>query len=387
MSLAADVKARVSLVEVAGRALTWDLRKSIPAKGDWWAPCPFHGEATASFHVTETGGAGGQFYCFGCHAKGSVVDFVMADRGLSFGDAVKALAREGGVDTVADPARQAEVEAAAKKRRDDAARAAQRIAAHNLTRARDLWGRCTPDHPALAEYLEGRGIRLGVLGGVPATLRFHPELPATDRSGQVVHTGPAMVAAIGRKGRFVGVHRTWIDGPARARLPDGAKVPKQMLGETGAIFGQPVMLAPRAALVLVGEGIETTLAALAAFRHRRPGVPVTAEAALTLGALAGAADPAAPAPALIGANGRPVPSEIPDPARPGWVPAAHHRAAVVLADPSTKCPASAEANANRALAKLRVLCPDGAALRVPLGRFDHPDDFADLALKGTLYAE
>lgn len=385
MSLSADVKARVSLVEVAGRVVTWDVRKSTPRRGDWWAPCPFHGEATASFHVTESGGAGGQFYCFGCNVKGSVVDFVMAQRGLSFGDAVKALAREGGIDSVADPARQAAVEAEARKRRDAAEREAARMAAHNLARARDLWSACAPADPRLADYLEGRGIRLGAIGGVPPTLRLHPALPATDRSGQVVHVGPAMVAAIGRKGRFVGVHRTWIDGPARARLSDGSKVPKQMLGETGAIFGAPVQLARPAPLVLVGEGIETTLAALAAFRHRRPAADVTAEAALTLGALAGAADPAAPASEALGANGRPVPSAVPDPCRPGWVPASWHKAAVILADPSTKCPASAEAHATRALAKARALCPVGAHLRVPLGRFDHPDDFADLALKGTLY--
>ena len=48
--------------------------------------CPFHSERSASFKAYP--GQRG-FYCFGCHANGSVIDFVMKFFGLSFGDAVK----------------------------------------------------------------------------------------------------------------------------------------------------------------------------------------------------------------------------------------------------------------------------------------------------------
>ena len=41
--------------------------------------CPFHQERTASFKVYED-----SFYCFGCHASGSVIDFVMRYFGLDF---------------------------------------------------------------------------------------------------------------------------------------------------------------------------------------------------------------------------------------------------------------------------------------------------------------
>ena len=48
--------------------------------------CPFHSERSASFkaYPRQRG-----FYCFGCHANGSVIDFVMKFFGLSFGDAIK----------------------------------------------------------------------------------------------------------------------------------------------------------------------------------------------------------------------------------------------------------------------------------------------------------
>ncbi|HPG23094.1 MAG TPA: CHC2 zinc finger domain-containing protein, partial [Amaricoccus sp.] len=65
-----ELRGRVSLAQVVGRKVTWDSRKSNAARGDWWAPCPFHYEKTASFHVDD---AKGYYYCFGCHAKGDAI--------------------------------------------------------------------------------------------------------------------------------------------------------------------------------------------------------------------------------------------------------------------------------------------------------------------------
>jgi DNA primase len=57
--------------------------------------CPFHKEKTPSFHVSmETG----RFYCFGCHEKGSVIDFVMKLEGLEFPEAIRVLAERIGID-------------------------------------------------------------------------------------------------------------------------------------------------------------------------------------------------------------------------------------------------------------------------------------------------
>ena len=54
-----------------------------------WACCPLHGEKTASFSVSPDKQV---FYCFGCHAGGTVVQFVMAMERLTFGEAVRYLA-------------------------------------------------------------------------------------------------------------------------------------------------------------------------------------------------------------------------------------------------------------------------------------------------------
>lgn len=89
-----ELRTRVSLAQVVGRKVTWDQRKSNPAKGDLWAPCPFHQEKSASFHVDE---AKGYFYCFGCHAKGDVVTFVRETENLGFMEAVERLAAEAGM--------------------------------------------------------------------------------------------------------------------------------------------------------------------------------------------------------------------------------------------------------------------------------------------------
>ena len=89
-----EIRARVPISRVIGRKVTWDLRRSNQAKGDWWAPCPFHGEKTASFHVDDNKGF---YYCFGCHAKGDALTFLREAEGLDFIGAVKVLASEAGL--------------------------------------------------------------------------------------------------------------------------------------------------------------------------------------------------------------------------------------------------------------------------------------------------
>lgn len=68
-----EIRDRVSLAQVVGRKVTWDPRKSNAARGDYWSPCPFHQEKTASFHVDDVKG---YYYCFGCQAKGNVFSFL-----------------------------------------------------------------------------------------------------------------------------------------------------------------------------------------------------------------------------------------------------------------------------------------------------------------------
>jgi DNA primase len=61
---------------------------------NWWAPCPFHQEKTASFSVSP---AKGMYKCFGCGKGGNVFTFVMELEGLSFPEAVKVVADKAGV--------------------------------------------------------------------------------------------------------------------------------------------------------------------------------------------------------------------------------------------------------------------------------------------------
>ncbi|MEL7114229.1 MAG: DNA primase [Pseudomonadota bacterium] len=96
-----ELRTRVSMGQVAGRKVMWDPRKSNQGKGDLWAPCPFHQEKTASFHVDDRKG---YYYCFGCHAKGDAITFVRETENVSFMEAVEILAGEAGMQMPArDP--------------------------------------------------------------------------------------------------------------------------------------------------------------------------------------------------------------------------------------------------------------------------------------------
>ena len=56
--------------------------------------CPFHREKTPSFTVNADRGA---FYCFGCSAGGSAVDFVMKMESITFPEAIERLAERLGI--------------------------------------------------------------------------------------------------------------------------------------------------------------------------------------------------------------------------------------------------------------------------------------------------
>jgi len=61
--------------------------------------CPFHGEKTASFSVAPDKGI---YYCFGCHKGGGAINFMMELEGLSYPDAVRALAKRAGMEVPED---------------------------------------------------------------------------------------------------------------------------------------------------------------------------------------------------------------------------------------------------------------------------------------------
>ncbi|NQD36398.1 DNA primase [Permianibacter sp. IMCC34836] len=85
-----DLLSRVDIVDVV------QSRVPLKKKGkDYWACCPFHGEKSPSFSVSQSK----QFYkCFGCGVAGNALGFVMAYDRIEFPSAVELLAERLGIE-------------------------------------------------------------------------------------------------------------------------------------------------------------------------------------------------------------------------------------------------------------------------------------------------
>lgn len=212
-----ELRTRVTLSAIVGRKVTWDMRKSNMAKGDFWAPCPFHQEKSASFHVDDRKGF---YYCFGCHAKGDAVTFVKESENLGFMEAVEILAREAGMQMPARDPRAAEkadrrtllaqvMDEAVKFYRLQLKTGAGSAARTYLSQKRRLseaaWDRWdigwSPDNAqAVVDHLRAKGVaeELMVASGVVAKSdsgrlygRFHARIifPIRDARGRVISLG------------------------------------------------------------------------------------------------------------------------------------------------------------------------------------------------------
>jgi len=85
-----ELRERADIVSVVSRYVTLTQKG-----GRYWGLCPFHGEKTASFSVNPQRQ---MYYCFGCHAGGSAINFVMEMERAEFKDAVKILAEQVHMD-------------------------------------------------------------------------------------------------------------------------------------------------------------------------------------------------------------------------------------------------------------------------------------------------
>ena len=246
-----ELRDRVSLAQLVGRKVSWD-RKSNAARGDYWAPCPFHQEKSASFHVDE---AKGYYYCFGCHAKGDVVTFLRETENLGFMEAVERLA---GIAGMTMPVRDPEAARRAEKRDGlvEAMEAAVQFYRMNLHGARAIEARAylerrglaaatqerfelgyAPDsRTALLEHLTGKGfakeklVEAGLVGlpreGGSAYDRFRGRImfPIRDAQGRAIAFGARALGA-GQEPKYLNSPETplfdkgrslYNIGPARA---------------------------------------------------------------------------------------------------------------------------------------------------------------------------
>ena len=89
-----ELVARNPIEDVVGQYVS--LRRS---GSNLFGLCPFHGEKTASFSVAPDKG---MYYCFGCHKGGGSINFMMEVEGLSYPDAVRALAKRVGMEVPED---------------------------------------------------------------------------------------------------------------------------------------------------------------------------------------------------------------------------------------------------------------------------------------------
>ena len=111
--------------------------------------CPFHGEKTASFSVSPDKGI---YYCFGCHKGGGAVNFMMEVEGLSYPDAVRALAKRAGMQVPDDEQYQSRY------------RQQERLWALHKEAARFFHSQLyAPVGKAALDYAFGRGMSKGIL--------------------------------------------------------------------------------------------------------------------------------------------------------------------------------------------------------------------------------
>ncbi len=134
-----DLLNRVDIVDVISARV--QLRRG---GANWVGLCPFHGEKTASFTVSQAK----QFYhCFGCGAHGNAIGFLMEYGGLGYVEAVKELAESVGLEL---PELRSERTVKPAADGPDLYELLARAARH--------YRECLKGSPRAIQYLKGRGL-------------------------------------------------------------------------------------------------------------------------------------------------------------------------------------------------------------------------------------
>ncbi|MCB5199034.1 hypothetical protein LGQ03_07260 [Loktanella sp. TSTF-M6] len=274
-----DEAKAIPIEEVAERLGLLDgLRR---AGHEWVGPCPACG-GTDRFGINPHKNVYNCRHCGGVDNGCDGLGLVRLVLGVDFPTALSWLVGERAAEI--DPAearRRAEQRAREQERRDAVA---ERMRQESIRAGAAIWDQGLPAAgTAVSGYLSLRGLPSAISDKPPSSLRFHPALPylQPNAGGQgwvTLHTGPAMLAACrAPNGQLTAVHRTWIDldrPKGKAVICDASGQPvvdakgrrlavKKLLGSKrrAAIRFYNV---PRFDTLVMGEGIETTLTALAA---------------------------------------------------------------------------------------------------------------------------
>lgn len=255
----------ISIGEIADRLGIDGLKR---AGREVVGPCPVCG-GRDRFGINLQAGVYNCRHCGG----GDGIALVRLVLGCDFAAALAWLVGEADVQIdPAEEARRAAARAAARAKADARAAEERRRA---IAAARAIWAEGRPARGTAVEaYLRRRGLPDAVAARDFPALRFHPDLPFTvpgaDGGWQVIHRGPAMLAGcLSRDGQLTAVHRTWIDlaqpkGKAVIVHDGEAQPAKKVLGSKK---GCAIRLTHDRAvpdMLVMGEGIETTLTALSA---------------------------------------------------------------------------------------------------------------------------
>ncbi|MHB8210832.1 MAG: DNA primase [Acidithiobacillus sp.] len=161
-----------------------DSRVPLKKKGkDFWACCPFHQEKSPSFSVSADKQI---YYCFGCHAHGNAIGFLMAHDRLSFPEAVKTLAEEAGIALPED----------SPTGEQEDLRPLRAI----LEKAVALYQSMFSEYPPAQEYLRGRGLDVDTiarfeLGYAPPAAQFLSQKLGNDASLRRQLLGAGLVSS------------------------------------------------------------------------------------------------------------------------------------------------------------------------------------------------
>ncbi len=127
---------RADIVEVVGARVA--LKK---AGASYKGLCPFHDEKTPSFTVSPDKGF---YHCFGCHAGGNAIGFLMEHDHMSFPEAIETLAEMLGLEIPVQ--------------RSDADRSENQGLLDALSEADRIYRQSLRESPEAIDYLKGRGI-------------------------------------------------------------------------------------------------------------------------------------------------------------------------------------------------------------------------------------